>query len=104
MPTISSATPTNTTHSVCVSGASAITGRPSAATRGHHDPPGTWMGPGGTAGRLIIHPPTALSIFGCLSMVQLMAGYIYMRGTLCGHFLQVALTPILVGGYATPGS
>src|SRR5207248_10645972 len=33
-----------------------------------------------------------ISIFVCLSMVQLMAVFISMRCTLCGHFLQVALT------------
>src|SRR5205807_7375373 len=32
--------------------------------------------------------PTAISIFVCLSMVQLMAVFISMRCTLCGHFLQ----------------
>src|SRR5436853_5427061 len=40
--------------------------------------------------RLMIHTPTAISIFACLSMVQLMAVFISMRCTLCGHFLQVA--------------
>src|SRR5207245_9320766 len=50
--------------------------------------------------RLMIHTPTAISIFLCLSMVQLMAVFISMRCTLCGHFLQVALTLILVVGYA----
>src|SRR5690625_7953216 len=50
--------------------------------------------------RLMIHTPTAISIFVCLSMVQLMAVFISMRCTLCGHFLQVALTIILVVGYA----
>src|SRR6266496_4968232 len=50
--------------------------------------------------RLMIHTPTAISIFVCLSMVQLMAVFISMRFTLCGHFLQVALTLILVVGYA----
>src|SRR5260370_538237 len=49
--------------------------------------------------RLMIHTPTAISIFVCLSMVQLMAVFISMRCTLCGHFLQVALTLIkLFGG------
>src|SRR5438094_6873246 len=38
--------------------------------------------------RLMIHTPTAISIFVCLSMVQLMAVFISMRCTLCGHFLQ----------------
>src|SRR5204862_880395 len=46
--------------------------------------------------RLMIQTPTAISIFVCLSMVQLMAVFISMRCTLCGHFLQVALTLILV--------
>src|SRR4051794_34595211 len=41
--------------------------------------------------RLMIHTPTAISIFVCLSMVQLMAVFISMRCTLCGHFLQVLL-------------
>src|SRR5262245_63105292 len=40
--------------------------------------------------RLMIHTPTAISIFVCLSMVQLMAVFISMRCTLCGHLLQVA--------------
>src|SRR5437773_1114140 len=50
--------------------------------------------------RLMIHTPTAISIFVCLSMVQLMAVFISMRCTLCGHFLQVALTLISVLGCA----
>src|SRR5262244_4495230 len=50
--------------------------------------------------RLMIHTPTAISIFVCLSMVQLMAVFMSMRCTLCGHFLQGALTLILVVGYA----
>src|SRR5258706_14497331 len=50
--------------------------------------------------RLMIHTPTAISIFVCVSMVQLMAVFIFMRCTLCGHFLQVVLTLILVVGYA----
>src|SRR5699024_11454459 len=54
--------------------------------------------------RLMIHTPTAISIFVCLSMVQLMAVLISMRCTLCGHFLQVALTLILVVGYAIAAS
>src|SRR5688500_20101457 len=54
--------------------------------------------------RLMIHTPTAISIFVCLSMVQLMADFISMRCTLCGHFLQVALTLILVDGYAIAAS
>src|SRR2546430_14058907 len=54
--------------------------------------------------RRMIHTPTAISIFVCLSMVQLMAVFISMRCTLCGHFLQVALTLILVVGYAIAAS
>src|SRR5262245_65945803 len=54
--------------------------------------------------RLMIHTPTAISIFVCLSMVQLMAVVISMRCTLCGHFLQVAFTLILVVGYAIAAS
>src|SRR6266536_5754757 len=49
--------------------------------------------------RLMIHTPTAISIFVCLSMVQLMAVFSSLRCNLCGHFLQVALTLILVVGY-----
>src|SRR5207249_12185801 len=54
--------------------------------------------------RLMIHTPTAISIFVCLSMVQLMAVFLSMRCTLCGHFLQVALTLILVVGFALAAS
>src|SRR3712207_6041753 len=54
--------------------------------------------------RLMIHTPTAISIFVCLSMGQLMAVFISMRCTLFGHFLQVALTLILVVGYAIAAS
>src|SRR5258708_3948499 len=54
--------------------------------------------------RLLFHTLTAISIFVCLSMVQLMAVFISMRCTLCGHFLQVALTLILVVGYAIAAS
>src|SRR5438309_10490327 len=50
--------------------------------------------------RLMIHTPTAISIVVCLNMVQLMAVFISMLCTLCGHFLQVALSLILVVGYA----
>src|SRR5699024_12502353 len=53
---------------------------------------------------LMIHTPTAISIFVCLSMVQRMAVFISMRCTLCGHFLEVALTLILVVGYAIAAS
>src|SRR5437879_12791659 len=49
--------------------------------------------------RLMIHTPTAISIFVCLSMVVLMAVFISMRCTLCGHLLQVALTLLLDVGY-----
>src|SRR5947208_4585771 len=55
-PVIRSATPANAIHSVCVSGASARTGRANAATMGHHDPPGTWIGSGGVAGGSCIGP------------------------------------------------
>src|SRR5260370_33845407 len=54
--------------------------------------------------RLMIHTPTAISIFVCLSMVQRMAVFISMRGTLYGHFLQVALILILGGGHAIAAS
>src|SRR5205823_14917268 len=54
--------------------------------------------------RLMIHTPTAISIFVCLSMVQLLAVFISMRCTLCGYFLQVALTLILLVGYAISAS
>src|SRR5438046_814610 len=45
--------------------------------------------------RLMIHTPTAISIFVCLSMVLLMAVFISILYNLCGHFLQIALTIIL---------
>src|SRR5262245_20260937 len=54
--------------------------------------------------RLMIHTPTASSSCVCLSIVQLMAVFISMRCTLCVHFLQVALTLILVVGYAIAAS
>src|SRR6266545_8194689 len=54
--------------------------------------------------RLMIHTPSAISIFVCLSMVQLMVVFISMRCTLCGHFLQVTLTLILVVGNAIAAS
>src|SRR5262245_25176179 len=73
--------------------------------------------------RLMIHTPTAISIFVFLSMLHLLANFIFifstvawlvmvlllaffisMRCTLCGHFLQVALTLILVVGYAIAAS
>src|SRR5438309_250353 len=54
--------------------------------------------------RLMIHTTTAMSICVCMSMVQLMAVFISMRCTLCGHFLQVALTLRLVVGYAIAAS
>src|SRR5260370_34840393 len=50
--------------------------------------------------RLMIHTPTVISIFVCLSLVQLMAVFISMRCTFCGHFLPVALSLILVVGSA----
>src|SRR5579859_8262125 len=54
--------------------------------------------------RLMIHTPPAISIFVCLSMVQLMAVFISLRCTLFRHFLQVALTLILFVGYALAAS
>src|SRR2546422_8717178 len=54
--------------------------------------------------RLMFHRPTSISIFVCLSMRQLMAVFISMRCTLCGHFLHVALTLILVVGNAISAS
>src|SRR3989475_12095217 len=54
--------------------------------------------------RLMIHTPTAIRIFVCLRIVQLMALFIFMRCTLCGHFLHAALTLILVVGYAIAAS
>src|SRR5260370_37019271 len=54
--------------------------------------------------RLMIHTPSAISIFVCLSMVQLIAVFISMRCTLCGHSLQLAFTLILlVGDSGAPG-
>src|SRR5262245_44421633 len=55
-------------------------------------------------GRLMIHTPTAISIFVCLSMVQLMAVFISIRCTLCVHILLAALTLILVVWYAIAAS
>src|SRR6266508_6690464 len=54
--------------------------------------------------RLMIHTPTGISIFVCLRMVQLMAVFISRRCTLCGHFVQVALSRILVVGCAIAAS
>src|SRR5580704_19560875 len=54
--------------------------------------------------RLMIRTPTAICLFVCLSMVQLMAVFISLRCTLCGRFLQVPLTLILVVGYAIAAS
>src|SRR5256885_2059154 len=54
--------------------------------------------------RRMIHTTTAISISVCLSIVQLMAVCIAMRRTLVGHFLQVALTLIMVVGYAIAAS
>src|SRR5258705_12818766 len=51
MRAITTATPTNTSHSWCDSAAIAMMGNPTAVTSGHHDPPGTWIGAGGVAGR-----------------------------------------------------
>src|SRR5689334_6384504 len=57
-----------------------------------------------TVERLLIHTPTAISMFVCLSMVTLMDVFICMRCTLCRYFLQVELTLILVVGYAIAAS
>src|SRR4051812_50110438 len=54
--------------------------------------------------RLMIHTPTAISIFVCLCMVQIMAVFLSMRSSLCGHSLQVALTLILAVGSAIAAS
>src|SRR5204862_142287 len=43
--------------------------------------------------RLMIHTPTAISIFVCLSMVQLMAVFISMRCTLC-HLKNIWTAPL----------
>src|SRR5260370_37066748 len=51
---------------------------------------------------LRIHTPTAISIFVCLSMVQLMAVFISLRRPLCGPFLQVPWTLIFVVRYSIP--
>src|SRR3989442_1337881 len=55
-------------------------------------------------GRLMIRPSTAICIFVCLSMVQLIAVFISIRCRLCGLFLQVALSLILVVGCAIAAS
>src|SRR5207253_4294715 len=47
--------------------------------------------------RIMIHTLTAISIFVCLSMVQLMAVFISMRCTLCGLFFFQAEDGIRVG-------
>src|SRR5450755_4311152 len=53
--------------------------------------------------RLMIHTPTAISIFVCLSMVQLMAVFISMRCTLCGHCRQLnSLQNTWPYGYSMP--
>src|SRR5947209_7515779 len=43
--------------------------------------------------RLMIHTPTAISIFVCLSMVQLMAVFISMRCTSC-HLKNIWTAPL----------
>src|SRR4051812_48875030 len=53
-----------------------------------------------TVARLMIHTPTAISIFVCLSMVQLRAVFISIRCRLWGHLLQGALPVIIVVGCA----
>src|SRR2546426_615124 len=37
--------------------------------------------------RLMIHTPTAINIYECLSMEELIGVFIAMRCTFCGHFL-----------------
>src|SRR5438105_14183949 len=51
--------------------------------------------------RLMIHTPTAISNFVCLSMVPLMAVFISMPCSLSAYFLPVALALVLVVCYAT---
>src|SRR5258708_635009 len=54
---------------------------------------------------MIRRPPrSTLFPYTTLFRSQLMAVFISMRCTLCGHFLQVALTLILVVGYAIAAS
>src|SRR5437867_12445050 len=48
--------------------------------------------------RLMIHTPTAISLVVCLSMVRLMAAFLSMPCTLCGHLRQVPCALIFVGG------
>src|SRR5947199_9411907 len=43
-------------------------------------------------GRLMINTPSAISLFGCLSMVQRMAVFISLRCTRSGRFLHGELT------------
>src|SRR5699024_1743673 len=54
--------------------------------------------------RLMIHTPTAISIFVCLSMIKLMAVFISMRCTLCGHFIYKSLFLILFVLYVIAAS
>src|SRR5688500_17224023 len=54
--------------------------------------------------RLRIHTRTAITIVVRVSMLQLVDISSDMRCTLCRHFLQVALTLILVVGYAIAAS
>src|SRR5690625_5125814 len=54
--------------------------------------------------RLRIQTPTAISIFLCLSMVQLMAVFLSMPYTLCVHFLQLAMNLNTVVGCAISAS
>src|SRR6266850_4432498 len=56
MPTITTATPTNTSHNWCEIAATALLGKPTAVMRGHHEPPGTWIGTGGVRGSGAIAP------------------------------------------------
>src|SRR3989454_2134492 len=50
------------------------------------------------------HLVISYAVFCLKKKIELMAVFISMRCTLCGHFLQVALTLILVVGYAIAAS
>src|SRR5438270_320028 len=50
--------------------------------------------------RLLIHSPLVFSIFLCLGLLRLLPVFISLRCPLCEHFLRLALTLILVVGYA----
>src|SRR5260370_7701031 len=54
------------------------------------------------AARLMIHTPTAISIFVSVSMIQLMAVFISIHSTLPYHFLHRSLTLPLHVRYSLP--